>query len=209
MEKIPLYKAKRIFDIVFSLSILIILSPVILFFLFGIILEHIIRLRPFDPLFYSEIRYSQGEPFTLYKFNIFKQEVIEEMRSQGAFIHTKQLEREGSTLCIGWILKQIYLDELPQFFNILRGDMTVVGPRPVNYEVYQKLLGLGITDKAKVKSGLTGNYQSYKNTAGKKSEDMDREYVEYYRTHPWPKVLLFDLKIILRTLKVLFLARGI
>jgi exopolysaccharide production protein ExoY len=209
MEKYPIYKTKRAFDILFSLFVLIILSPVILFFLLGIILEHILRLRPFDPLLYGETRYSQGEPFTLYKFNIFKHDVVLGMRSRGEFIHTKQLEQNGSLLYIGWILKQIYLDELPQFFNILKGDMSVVGPRPVNKEVYDQLLSFGVTDKAKVKAGLTGHYQSHKHTAGKRSGEMDREYVEYYRTHSWYQVLLFDLKIILRTFKVLLLARGI
>jgi lipopolysaccharide/colanic/teichoic acid biosynthesis glycosyltransferase len=209
MEKYPIYKTKRAFDMLFSFLVLITFSPIILLFLLGIIIEHIIRRRPFDPLLYSEIRYSQGEPFTLYKFNIFQHNVILEMRARGEFIHTKQLEQNGSTLYVGWILKQIYLDELPQFFNILKGDMSMVGPRPVNIEVFKKLLASGINDKAKVKAGLTGNYQSHKNTAGKKSDEMDREYVEYYRTHPWYKVLILDLKIMLRTIKVLLLARGV
>lgn len=209
METYPIHPTKRIFDIIFSLAVLVGFFPVIVFFLVAIFLEHVIRLRPFDPLFYSETRYSQGVPFTLYKFNIFKHKVVAEMRSRGEFIHTKQLEHNGSILWTGWVLKQIYLDELPQFFNILVGDMSVVGPRPVNKEVYEKLLELGVTDKAKVKAGLTGNYQSYKNTAGKSSDDMDREYVEYYCTQPWYKILLFDLRIIIRTIKVLLLARGI
>ncbi len=189
MQKYPMYPAKRIFDIVCSLSVLTVFSPIIIFFLLAIIFEHIVRRRPLDPLLYSETRFSQGEPFTLYKLNIFKHNVVLEMRSRGEFIHTKKLERNGSLIYIGWILKQIYLDELPQFFNILRGDMSLVGPRPVNKEVYQELLARGVTDKSKVKAGLTGNYQSYKDTVGKRSDDMDREYVEYYSTQPWYKVL--------------------
>jgi len=209
MEKYPLYPAKRAFDIIFSLAILILCAPLFIFFTCAIFLEHLIRLRPFDPLLYSEVRYSHGDPFTLYKFNIFKQDVIEGMRARGEFIYTKQLERNGSILSVGWVLKQIYLDELPQFFNILKGDMSVVGPRPVNREVFQKLLALGITDKVKVKAGLTGYYQSHKHTAGKRSDDLDRDYVEYYRIHAWYAVLLFDIKILLRTIKILLLARGV
>lgn len=209
MAKYPIHPAKRLFDVLFSLCVLVGLSPVIIFFLFGIVFEHILRLRPFDPLFYSETRYSQGKPFTLYKFNIFKFDVVEEMRARGEFVHTKDLEHNGSLLFIGWVLKQIYLDELPQFFNILKGDMSVVGPRPVNKVVFDALIARGVLDKTKVKAGLTGHFQSYKQTAGKHSEDLDREYVAYYDANPWYKIILFDLRIMLRTVLVILRAKGV
>lgn len=209
MEKYPIYKAKRIFDIVFSIVVLSVFSPFIILILICIFIEHVIRLRPFDPFFYTEVRFSQGEAFSLIKFNIFKHDVVLEMRSKGEFIHTKNLERDGSLLYVGWVLKQIYIDELPQFFNILKGDMSLVGPRPVNINVFNELISRGVMDKTKVKAGLTGNYQSHKHTAGKRSDDMDKEYVEYYATHPWYELMLFDFKIILRTIKVLLLAKGV
>ena len=206
----PIHPSKRIFDIVFSLLILTFCSPIIIFFLIGIVLEHIMRMRPLDPLFYSETRLSQGEPFTLYKFNIFKHEIVEDMRKRGEFIYTKQLERNGSLIFMGKILKQIYLDELPQFFNILRGDMSVVGPRPVNREVHKLLHSQGVIDKDKVKAGLTGYYQQlHKYSRGISQEQADKMYVEYYSSHPWYKILLFDIKIILRTVKVLLVAKGV
>lgn len=209
MQKYSIHPTKRVFDILFALCVIGFFSPVILFFMSAIVVEHIMRLRPFDPLFYSETRYSQGNPFTLYKFNIFKHDIVLAMRTRGEFIHTKQLERNGSLLWTGWVLKQIYLDELPQVFNILVGDMSLVGPRPVNKEVYQALMERGVTEKSKVKAGLTGLYQSHKYTVGKKSDDSDREYVEFYYNNEWYKILLFDLKIIFRTFKVILLARGV
>ena len=209
MQKYPIHSTKRIFDIVFSFLILTVFSPLILLILISIFIEHAIRLRPLDPFFYGEIRFSQGNPFTLFKFNIFKHDVVLDMRSRGTFIHTKDLERNGSLLYVGWVLKQVYLDELPQFFNILTGDMSVVGPRPVNEEVYSALMSRGITDKAKVRAGLTGYYQCHKHTADKRSDDMDKEYVDYYANNPWYRLMLFDFKILLRTVKVLILAKGI
>lgn len=208
--KFPIHPAKRIFDIVFSFLVIVITSPLFLFFLCAILLEHVVHLRPFDPLFYSEIRFSQGKPFTLYKFNIFKYDIILHMRKRGEFIYTKDLERNGSLLYTGWLLKQIYLDEFPQFFNILRGDMSVVGPRPVNAAVHALLLEQGITDKDKVRAGLTGYYQQrHKYARGITQEVADRTYVDFYTKNPWYKILLFDAKIIVKTLAVLIRAKGV
>ncbi len=208
--KFPIHPAKRIFDIIFSLCVIIISSPLTVFFLCAIALEHTLRLRPFDPLFYSETRFSQGKPFTLYKFNIFRYNIIQDMRARGEFIYTKKLEHNGSLLYVGWLLKQIYLDEFPQFFNILRGDMSVVGPRPVNSEVHTLLLERGITDKEKVRAGLTGYYQQrHKYARGITQEIADRMYVEFYEENPWYKILLFDIQIIVKTLAVLIRAKGV
>ncbi|GMQ95031.1 MAG: hypothetical protein BMS9Abin13_141 [Patescibacteria group bacterium] len=207
--KLPIHPAKRIFDVFASLLMLVLLSPFILLVILSVITEHILRGRPSDPLLYKEIRMSQGKPFWLLKFNIFKYEEIISMREKGIFIHTKNLEKTGGVTFVGWLLKQIYMDELPQLLNVIQGNMSIVGPRPVNEEVYEALMSQGIVAKKEVKAGITGNFQSFKNTAGKKSDESDREYVDYYFNNPWYKILLFDLKIILRTMKVILRARGV
>lgn len=207
--KLPIHPAKRMFDILLSFTTLIILSPLFLIVLFLIKVEHILRGRPLDPFFYSEIRLSQGKSFRLFKFNIFKYEQIIEMRKKGIFIHTKTLEKNSEITIIGWLLKQIYMDELPQLFNVLKGDMSIVGPRPVNEEVYETLIKQGIFAKREVKAGMTGHFQAFKNTSNKRSDESDREYVDYYFNNPWYKILLFDLKIILRTIRVILRARGV
>lgn len=208
-NKLPIHPAKRIFDILLSLIILMVLLPFILTILFLIKVEHVLRARPLDPFFYNETRLSHGKPFRLYKFNIFKHEQIVEMKRAGIFIHTKTLENNGGVTAIGWILKQIYMDELPQLFNVLKGDMSIVGPRPVNVEVYKTLMKRGVTAKKEVRAGITGHYQAFKNTSGKKSDESDQEYIDYYFKNPWYKILLFDLKIILRTIRVILRARGV
>jgi lipopolysaccharide/colanic/teichoic acid biosynthesis glycosyltransferase len=152
---------------------------------------------------------SYGRPFTLYKFNIFKYEQILEARARGEFIHTKTFERNDGVTHIGWILKQIYMDELPQFYSVLKGDLSIVGPRPVNLEVYETLMSAGVLDKNRVPGGITGNYQSHKETIGASANGLDKEYADYYQTQSWFKILFFDIKILLRTLKVIALARGV
>jgi lipopolysaccharide/colanic/teichoic acid biosynthesis glycosyltransferase len=172
-------------------------------------MEHLLRGRLLDPLFYGETRMSRGKPFCLYKFNIFKYELILKALKDGEFVHTKSFEKQGGVTYIGWFLKQIYMDELPQFFNVLIGDMSVVGPRPVNLEVYESLVSKGVRDKDRVPAGITGNFQSYKNIKGRTAHDLDKEYADYYHNNKWYKVLFYDLKIMIRTIKVILRAQGV
>ncbi|QQR65231.1 sugar transferase [Candidatus Kaiserbacteria bacterium] len=211
MKIVPTHPMKRLSDITVSLLLLMLLSPLIILFLVLIFSEHCIRMRPFDPLFYSEERWSGGKLFTLFKFNIFKQEVIDGMRARSEFIYTKTLERDGSLILIGWILKQIYLDELPQLWNVLMGDMSIVGPRPVNVEVHRVLAQNGFCEKDRIRAGMTGHYQATHKLerSGGSQEALDHYYIEFCAHNPWYKVLLFDVQIMLRTLRVLFYARGI
>ncbi len=207
----PLPLAKRFFDIVGASILLILSTPLTVTFLFLIATEHLLRGRLFDPLLYTETRWSEGKPFTLFKFNIFKHDIITAMRARGEFIHTKDLERNGSLLSVGWLLKQVYLDELPQLYNVLQGDMSIVGPRPMNSLVREKLLARGNTAKEYIRAGMTGYYQACHKSeqSGASQEVLDREYLLYVRDNPWYKVILFDLYIIAKTIKVLLMARGI
>jgi lipopolysaccharide/colanic/teichoic acid biosynthesis glycosyltransferase len=200
---------KRFIDIVFSFTILVSFSPFILTSLLLLKIEQILRGRFSDPFFYSETRMSHGKPFTLYKFNIFKYEQILEARANGAFIHTKRLEHNGGVTKSGWILKQIYMDELPQFYNVLRGDLSIIGPRPVNLEVYQTLLERGVTDKNRAPGGITGSYQSHKTAVGASAIDLDKQYADHYQSAPWYKLFLLDVGIVIRTIKVIVLAKGV
>jgi len=203
--------AKRVFDAVISFLLIVLTSPLFLVFFLCIWIEHCIRFRPWDPLLYAEIRFSEGKPFTLFKFNIFKNEILEAMRARGEFIETKRLERNGSILVVGWVLKQIYLDELPQLFNVLAGDMSIVGPRPVNALVRTYLCDKGVCDKEYIRAGMTGLYQAEHKIAhgGRSQEELDHVYVQYVRTNPWHRVLWLDVVTIFKTVKVLLLAKGI
>tara|TARA_B100001989_G_scaffold250773_1_gene228537 strand:- start:725 stop:1369 length:645 start_codon:yes stop_codon:yes gene_type:complete len=204
--------AKRLLDIVLSSFILIITLPFSATALFLIKIVQILDGGLFHPLFYKETRMSHGVPFTLYKFNIFKHRMILEAKARGEFIHTKYFEKNGGVTVVGWVLKQIYMDELPQFFNVLKGDLSIVGPRPVNLEVYQNLMDNGHFAKNQVRAGITGRYQSMKNlteTTKITDRDMDQEYADYYHHHNWYQVLWFDLTIMFQTVAVIFKARGI
>src|SRR5262245_58985816 len=123
--------AKRLFDVIMSLALLIVLSPLWIIIIIGIILESIFIPSSRWRLFYSETRISQGQPFRLFKFRIFKESVLAESQKQNGMIQTKPLEHNPQNLTFtGRLLKQAYLDEIPQLWCVLKGDMTLVGPRP-------------------------------------------------------------------------------
>lgn len=206
-----IYISKRIFDLLVSSLLLFVFSPIFIGFFILILIEHILRGYPLAPLLYHETRWTEGRQFTLFKYNIFKQNVLDDLRAKGIFIHTKDLERRGDLLIIGKLLKQIYLDEIPQLFNVLRGDMSIVGPRPMNNEIHAKLQSEGFHTKDRVLAGMTGYYQAvHKTNQSTGSQEMlDTYYVKYYFENPWYKILFFDIKILYKTILVLIMARGI
>lgn len=207
MSPVRRRNSKRAFDVVWATMLLVVMSPFVIVFLIAIKSEQILRGRPFDPFFYREIRMSQGQPFQLLKFNIFKYERILAERAQGGVIHTKGYERNGGILKTGWCLKQIYMDELPQLFNILKGDMSMVGPRPLNPEALQISLDQGNTAKILLPAGLTGHQQSQKQLRGM-GVQLDAEYVKVYSEGSWYQLLLFDIRILLRTIRFVLKAQG-
>lgn len=201
---------KRAFDIIFSGFFIILLWPLFFIILILISLEHLLHWQFFAPLFYIEKRISQGQVVNFIKFNIFKPEVIAELKKQKTFIFTKILEHDGQSLTrVGRVLQKIYLDELPQLLSIFVGDISLVGPRPVNLEVYKKELARHNFTKKVIKTGLTGNYQSRKGLTERSQYEWDREYILFCAHNPGWKILFLDLSIIARTLGVVFRARGI
>ncbi len=204
-----IHPAKRAFDIVITL----LLTPFVFSFTcvtcIALFVEHALYGHPFDAMFYSETRVTSGRLFQLYKFNIFRHAVIANMRTSQTFIHTKDLERNGGISFVGWCLKQIYMDELPQLWCVLLGDMSLVGPRPVNTAIYERFMKEGYTEKSVVRAGLTGPFQSLKDDQTASAHKLDAWYAHYVSTHPWYAIIGNDVRIIVRTARVVLKAKGI
>ena len=152
-----------------------------------------------------------GEEFEILKFRIFKNSALASSPNERGCIETKTLERNHANLTyVGRVLRRTYLDELPQFINILKGEMSLVGPRPTNICNSQKLLERGNYSKYIIKSGLTGYFQAAKAKKFKHSEEeLDKSYIEFCQKNSAFGIVLNDIKVILKTFKPWFKAEGI
>lgn len=180
---------KRVFDIVFSLIVLIPALPIML------ICALCIKLHDGGPVLYKQTRLTIDEKeFQVYKFR----SMIVDAEKNG--IPQLCTEADDRITPVGKFLRKCRLDELPQLFNILKGDMSVVGPRPERPELsdeYKKEMP-EFGYRLKVKAGLTGYAQvtGVYDTSPYDKLKMDLMYIENYS-------LRMDLQIILMTIKTM------
>lgn len=182
---------KRIVDIIGSLVGIILSSP------FFLIIAICIKLTDGGPVFYTQTRLTKnGNPFKIYKFRT----MIQNAEKDG--IPRLAAEGDPRILPIGRILRRTRLDELPQIYNIFKGDMSLVGPRPERPELVEEFTAEipEFPSRMQVKAGLTGYAQVYGkyNTTAYDKLKLDLTYIRNYS-------ILLDLKLILMTPKILFL----
>lgn len=180
---------KRLFDLFFSGLAVIILSPVFL------ITALAIKLEDHGPVFFKQERVTKGgKHFMILKFRSMIVDAEKDGRPHPAG------EKDDRITKVGRVIRAIRVDELPQLFNILKGDMSIVGPRPERYEHVIKYTN-DIPEfryREKVKGGLTGYAQVYGkyNTSALDKLKLDLTYIANYS-------ILLDLQIIFETFKIL------
>ncbi len=197
---------KRAFDFVLTVIGLIVLAiPFVLIAL-------VIKLTSKGPVFYSHTRIGKDcKPFLFYKFRTMfvgnddashREFVADHIQGESSNGVVKKIENDPRVTSIGKFLRRTSLDELPQLFNVLKGDMSLVGPRPcMPYELeqYQDWHRRRLS----VIPGCTGLWQ----VAGRSAVDFNDMVILdlFYIDNMSP---LFDLRIIFRTLPVMLFARG-
>ena len=196
-------RAKRVLDIVFTLLV----APFLL--LVGVVIALCIKLDSKGPVFYRQTRIGQnGVPFQMLKFRSMyvngdesiHRKRVEEMMRNGQEL--QKIQNDPRITKVGRFIRKVSFDELPQFWNVLMGDMTLVGPRPpIAYEValyserdWQRLSGL---------PGLTGTWQVYGRSAVTFADmvNMDIAYLE-------EQSLWKDIKLIFLTVPVMIFGKG-
>ena len=184
---------KRAADILFSCVSLLILLPILL------LLTLFIRLESPGPPLFAQARVGKGgKLFTVYKLRTMR-------RDAPASTATGQLAHAQAYITrLGAFLRKTSLDELPQLFNVLRGDMSLVGPRPLvpeETQVHEERMAKGVYA---LRPGITGWAQI--NGRDQVCEGMKAELDAYYAQH-----ISFglDLHILLKTVACVFTARGI
>ena len=177
---------KRTFDIIGSIIGLIILSPIFL------LVSVMVKITSRGPVFYGQERMSiDGKLFTMWKFRSMK---VDAEQSSGAQWATKNDDRKT---IIGGLLRKTSIDEFPQFWNVLRGEMSLVGPRPerpVFIEQFKEQIPAYML-RHRMKAGLTG-WAQVNGWRGNTSLEKRIEFDLYYIKH-WS--LGFDVMIILLT----------
>lgn len=187
---------KRGFDIIFSLVLLPILLPLIL------ITAILTLITSRGPIFYSQIREGfKGKPFRIYKFRSMKVDA----EAEGV-----QWAKKSDTRITFWgkIMRKLRLDELPQIWNVIKGDMSFVGPRPERPEFTQILREkIPFYDlRNNVKPGLTGWAQiNYPYGASIEDSWKKTEYDLFYVHNP---SLWQDIKILIKTAQVVIMGKG-
>ncbi|MBU1145301.1 MAG: sugar transferase [Firmicutes bacterium] len=200
-SEIQLY-SKRLIDIIFSVLAIIFFTPFMLFAIFGI------WITDGRPILYNwNVVGLNKKPFKSWKLrtmvknaDLLKNELVDKNEINGPVF---KIENDPRIIPIGRILRKFSIDEMPQLFSVLKGDMSLVGPRPVfpnelsKFQSWQRR-------KLSFKPGITCIWQINGRNAVNDFEErvrMDLEYIDNWS-------LLLDLKILLKTIPVVLFGRG-
>ncbi len=184
---------KRLMDIVISLLALILLSPIML------IVALAIKLYDGGPVLYSQVRLTKdGKRFRIHKFRSMRTDA-----EKDGVARLSTGDNDNRITPIGKVIRKLRLDELPQLWDILHGDLSIVGPRPERPEIAQQYMEEmpEFALRLQAKAGLTGYAQVYGkyNTTPYDKLQMDLTYI----AHP---SIVEDLKIMMATVKILFMS---
>lgn len=182
---------KRLMDILVSLLVIVVTAPIM------VIIAVAIKLHDGGPVFFKQKRCTlDGKVFEIHKFR----SMIVDAEKDG--ISVPASEKDPRITPIGNIIRATRLDELPQIFDILVGNMSLVGPRPERIEHVEKYTEdiPEFAYRLKVKGGLTGYAQIYGkyNTTAYDKLKLDLMYIQNYS-------ILLDLKLIFMTIKIIFM----
>lgn len=199
--RVPVYQGahfllKRLFDMTIAAAALVVVG------LATPLIALCIKLDSKGPVFYSQQRVGRdGELFTMFKFRSMAQDAeqqLEELRDQNeAAGPLFKLRQDPRVTGVGRVLRKLSIDELPQFWNVLKGDMSVVGPRPPLPQEATEYAGK-VVRRLYVKPGITGLWQvgGRSDLSWEDSVRLDLRYVENWS-------IMLDVQIMWRTARVL------
>ena len=201
-------RAKRVADVVIATALLLAAVPVGAAAAAAMAVDMLVCRRDRGRLVYRERRVSEGREFDLLKLRTVREDALARMDEPGG--HARVLEADPANLT--WagrrVLKPWYLDELPQLVNVLRGEMSLVGPRPWPVALVARQVERGLDYRLRVRAGWTGQAQVAKGTDAS-FEALDLEYVERCSTSGGFALLWHDLDILRRTVATLLRGEGL
>jgi exopolysaccharide production protein ExoY len=212
-ERTPIYIdikqsfLKRAFDIVFSFVVLLFGIPVFLF------LAILVKISSPGPIFYGSVRVGRsGKLITCWKFRTMHkdaEQILADLLARNAKLRKEwhryyKLKNDVRITKIGRWLRKTSLDELPQFWNVLKGDLSVVGPRPVSIEEAKRyMIDRGSLKIFSIRPGLTGLWQTSgrNNVVYEKRVELEEKYVDSHS-------FFLDLRLILKTIPLMIFPKG-
>jgi lipopolysaccharide/colanic/teichoic acid biosynthesis glycosyltransferase len=202
--------AKRLFDLIIVSMFLILISPFLFLLLISAGLERLLFLDP-GSLFVSEPRISRGMVFKMFKLNLYKEknrrkyiETSDEFKEHGTYAYLQM--QSPSLTTIGMLMKKYYLDELGQLINVIKGDMSLVGarPLPVGYEPNS------LPPRQEMKAGIVGfSATRWKNGQKVIPKEADMEYLNIYKNDSILELLKVDILILFAALRAICKGKGL
>jgi lipopolysaccharide/colanic/teichoic acid biosynthesis glycosyltransferase len=197
-------RSKRALDVAVSGVMLVGLAPLGAVVLGAVGLDMLRCPRDRGRLLYRERRISRGRSFDLLKFRTLREDVLVEAEG-----HVRPYESVSNLTWAGRrVLKPMYLDELPQLWNVLRGEMSLVGPRPWPPELVDRQLARGFDYRLRVPAGWTGPAQVGKGRA-QDYEQLDLAYVELLETRSGWDVVRHDVGVLRETVRTMLRGEGL
>jgi sugar transferase (PEP-CTERM system associated) len=188
---------KRIFDIVLSSMTLLLTLPIFL------VVMVLVKLTSPGPAFYSQKRVGkEGREFTIYKFRT----MVTDAEAKGEAIWAK--ENDPRVTRFGYFLRKVRFDELPQLYNVFKGEMSFIGPRPERAEFVEKICKVTpyYLERHAVKPGITGWAQVMYPYGASLGDSVEKLRYDLYYINNLSVSL--DLSIIFKTIKVILFGRG-
>ena len=202
--------SKRLFDLIIVSVLLILITPFLFLLLMLAGLERLLFLDP-GPLFIFEPRITKGSEFNMIKLNMYREKslreyikISDEYKKYRTYAY---LQKQSQCLTyIGRVMKKYYLDELGQLFNVISGDISMVGcrPLPVGFKLNE------LPPRQNLKTGIVGfTATRFKNGQKFVSHDSDVEYFDIYNSESILGLLKVDTLIIFAALRAICKGKGL
>lgn len=202
-------RIKRLIDVILGLIGCIIIIPILCIIKILYVVEGMILPWNSGPMFYFYWSMSGGRKIKKWKLRQTKLMYIDPRGpATNEWRYFKSEWEEEALTVVGKIVKNFYLDELPQLFSILKGDMSFVGPRPLSLEHYERDLAQGNITRKMLQGGLLGFGHVRKGTDEFGDPRFEFEYADTYANGSNTELLILDLWILFEGIKVVLRGGG-
>jgi lipopolysaccharide/colanic/teichoic acid biosynthesis glycosyltransferase len=209
-QPLPVRRDKLMFDKIVALLVLVPAAPILVGVWVAYRLEGLLRPTSCGPVFYYYWSISGGRRIKKWKIRSVQLRYIDD---QYAAAHDWRANRSewnvAHRTAVGHFAKSYYLDELPQFWSVLIGDVSIVGPRPLAVHHYERDLAQGNVARKLMRGGILGFGHIRKGTEEMGDPKFDYEYISQYLTRPTLGMIRLDLWVLWQGLKVVLAGKGL